>query len=141
MARQRRRRPAGRADDLTLCDSAGRPRIFLGFVGDDEAATLQLSDTAGGPRAVVQVAADGRAVVSLAGADGQTLLGFGADEAGEVGVSLTRPGGVPVLSLTWSAAQGLQLWVWDREGRPVWQASEPGARGRDRPPEGEGPSR
>jgi hypothetical protein len=138
MARRRTPRRPAAPQTITLCDSAGRVRIILGCLGNAELPTLQMNDSNERARATIQIDPDGRAVISLQASSGQGLIGLGADERGEIGFSLTRPSGLPVVSLSWSEAEGLRLEVWDHSGRPVWQGFEPGPRVGTRPSEASG---
>ena len=127
MARERStNEPARPAESIVLHDSAGRPRVMIGMFGDDECPTFQLNDAEGRSRVTIQLGPTGRATISIQEASGSGLIGLGADPDGSIGFSLTRPGGVPVLSVGWSEAEGLTTSFWGHEGRPVWQGFEPG---------------
>ena len=119
MARKRTARRGSLSENLTLCDSAGRPRIILGYLGPDELPTLQMSDASERPRAAIQVGPQGQAGFCLHAANGSPLVGMSANEEGEIAISVNRPPGIPVLSVRWSAENGLQIDVLEQPGRPT----------------------
>jgi hypothetical protein len=126
MARKRStKKPVG-PESIVLHDSAGRVRVLIGMFGGDDQPRFQLNDEQERPRATIQVGPGGRAVISLQDASGGGLISLGVDADGETGFSITRPGNVPVLSVSWSEAEGLRLSVWGHNGCPMWQGFEPG---------------
>jgi hypothetical protein len=114
------------AESIVLHDSAGRPRVMIGVFGDDDYPTFQLNDAEGRARVTIQVGPTGRATISIQEASGSGLIGLGADPDGGIGFSITRPGGIPVLSVGWSEAEGLTTSFWGHDGKPAWQGFEPG---------------
>jgi hypothetical protein len=128
--RMARRRSTNRrtrsAESIVLHDSAGRPRVMIGIFGDDEYPTFQLNDAEGRPRVSIQLGPTGRATISIQEASGSGLIGLGADPDGSIGLSITRPGGIPVVSVGWSEAEGLTTSFWGHDGKPAWQGFEPG---------------
>ncbi|MBN9524195.1 hypothetical protein J0H58_37740 [bacterium] len=130
MARKRSTKKRKRSpESIVLHDSEGRPRVMIGIFGDgDGYPTFQLMDAEGRSRVVIQVGPTGRATFSLQEASGSGLIGIGADPDGDgrIGFSLTRPGGIPVLSVGWSEAEGLTTSFWGHDGKPTWQGFEPG---------------
>jgi hypothetical protein len=126
MARKRSAKQPARSESIVLRDSAGRVRVMIGVFGNDEFPTFQLNDEQERARVTIQLGPTGRASISLQEADGSGLIGLGADPDGGIGLSITRPGGVPVLSVGWSEAEGLHLSVWGHDARPMWQGFEPG---------------
>jgi hypothetical protein len=114
------------AESIVLHDSAGRPRVVLGVLGDDEYPTFQMNDTEGRPRVAIQLKPTGRATITIMEASGNGLIGLEAAPDGRIGFSITRTGGVPVLEVGWSEAEGLTTSFWGHDGRPAWQGFEPG---------------
>jgi hypothetical protein len=126
MARKRSVKKPCRPESIVLHDSAGRVRVLIGVLGNDEYPTFQLNDEQERGRVAIQLGPTGRAAIRIEDASGNGLIGLGADPNGGIGFSITRPGGVPVLSVGWSEAEGLHLSVWGHEGRAIWQGFEPG---------------
>jgi hypothetical protein len=125
MARKRSTKKKGRAESIVLHDSAGRQRVMLGVFGTDEFSMFQLNDAQGRTQVTIQIRPTGRATIGIQEASGSGLIGMGADPEGGIGFSITRPGGVPVLSIRWSEAEGLTMSVWGHDGKPMWQGFEP----------------
>ena len=119
-------------ENIMLHDSAGRLRVVLGMIGNDDWPTLQLNDSEGRNRVTIQLEPTGRATIGIQDANGSGLIGLSADPSGRIGFSMRRPGGIPILEVAWSERQGLSTSVWDDEGKPVWRAgNEPGPPVRD----------
>jgi hypothetical protein len=107
---------------VSLFDSAGKLRLFLGLLGSEEIPTLQMRDAEGSPRLILQVHPDGGASVSVHAAHGQTIVGMGASGDGGVKIGITLPSGQPILSVDCLEGQELGVAVFDRSGQPVWQS-------------------
>src|SRR5579859_2428744 len=110
MAKKRRtNRRRSKADNLTLADSAGRPRIMLGFLGegDQEVATFHMFDASCRPRVLMNVEPQGRSVISLLASNGSGSVGLATNENDEISLGISRPPGIPILSVRWNATDGL----------------------------------
>jgi hypothetical protein len=94
---------------------------MFGFAGegDSEVARFQMSDASCRPRVLMIVEPQGRSVISLLGSNGSGTVGLATNEKDEISVGITRPPGIPILSVRWNSADGLQVEVWDQSEPPV----------------------
>jgi hypothetical protein len=110
------------AEEIHLVAKDNSPRMLLGVNDTNGQPYIQLNDDAGFARTQISLNPDGGPLIAMMRPNGKTLIGFGANRATGVGISINDQEGNVAIHLSSFQDGTRQIEIYDSDGKPIWGA-------------------